>query len=71
MDVRENREREQHHIGGQHIPLGELTQRHDEIDIEKPVVVYCKSGVRSQRAIDFLEQQFDTIKFLNLKGGLG
>lgn len=71
LDVRENWEREQHHIRGQHIPLGELTQRYDEIDIEKPVVVYCKSGVRSQRAIDFLEQQFDTIKFLNLKGGLG
>nr|BFF38335.1 molybdopterin-synthase adenylyltransferase MoeB [Tenacibaculum mesophilum] len=71
LDVREDWEREQHHIGGQHIPLGELAQRYDEINTEKPVIVYCKSGVRSQRAIDFLEQQFDSITFLNLKNGLG
>lgn len=70
LDVREDWERQQHHIGGQHIPLGELAQRYDEINTEKPVVVYCKSGVRSQRAIDFLEQQFDTVTFINLKGGV-
>ncbi|GFD80271.1 molybdenum cofactor biosynthesis protein MoeB [Tenacibaculum sp. KUL118] len=70
LDVREDWEREQHHIGGQHIPLGELAQRYDEINTEKPVIVYCKSGVRSQCAIDFLEQQFDTVTFINLKGGV-
>ncbi|MDX8553253.1 HesA/MoeB/ThiF family protein [Tenacibaculum sp. 1B UA] len=70
LDVREDWEREQQHIGGQHIPLGELAHRYDEVNTEKPVVVYCKSGIRSQRAIDFLEQQFDTVTFINLREGM-
>ncbi|REH54819.1 adenylyltransferase/sulfurtransferase [Tenacibaculum gallaicum] len=69
LDVREDWEREQHHIGGQHIPLGQLQQRYQEIQTDKPLVVYCKSGVRSQRAIDFLEQEFENITFINLKDG--
>ncbi|WP_272149868.1 molybdopterin-synthase adenylyltransferase MoeB [Tenacibaculum aiptasiae] len=71
LDVREDWEREQHHIGGQHIPLGELQQRFEEIDITKNVVVYCKSGIRSKKAIAFLEEQIEKIKFINLKNGLG
>jgi len=70
LDVREDWEREQYHIGGQHIPLGELPNKYQEIATDKPVVVYCKSGVRSQRAIEFLEEHYNTIAFLNLKGGL-
>lgn len=70
LDVREDWEREQHHIGGQHIPLGELQQRYQEIQTDTPLVVYCKSGMRSQRAIDFLEQEFENTTFINLKGGL-
>ncbi|WP_299711744.1 molybdopterin-synthase adenylyltransferase MoeB [uncultured Tenacibaculum sp.] len=70
LDVRENWEREQHHIGGQHIPLGELPHRFSEIDTSKPVVVYCKSGMRSARAIDFLQEQELQGNFINLKNGL-
>lgn len=70
LDVREVWEREKYHIGGKHIPLGELSNRYREIVTNKPVVVYCKSGVRSQQAIDFLEKQFETTTFINLKGGL-
>ncbi|GGD22360.1 molybdopterin-synthase adenylyltransferase MoeB [Hyunsoonleella pacifica] len=71
LDVRETWEREQHHIGGQHIPLGELTSRFKEIDISKPLVVYCKSGIRSARAISFLEDNLENVSFVNLKGGIG
>lgn len=70
LDVREDWEREQYHIGGQHIPLGELSERFTEIAIDKNVVVYCKSGRRSQGAIAFLKEQLNTITFLNLKGGV-
>ncbi len=70
LDVRENWEREQHHIGGQHIPLGELPHRFAEIDITKPVIVYCKSGMRSKRAIAFLQEQGVQGDFINLKNGL-
>ncbi len=70
LDVREYWEREQHHIGGQHIPLGELSERFNELKKTKDVVVYCKSGVRSKKAIEFLEEQLNEVKFINLKGGL-
>ncbi|WP_275315204.1 HesA/MoeB/ThiF family protein [Tenacibaculum bernardetii] len=70
LDVRENWEREQHHIKGQHIPLGQLQNRFKELNIEKPLVVYCKSGIRSKKAITFLEEEFDEVIFINLKNGL-
>ncbi|WP_203256109.1 molybdopterin-synthase adenylyltransferase MoeB [Hyunsoonleella ulvae] len=70
LDVREAWEREQHHIGGQHIPLGELAIRYKEIDTTKPLVVYCKSGIRSARAITFLENNLENVSFVNLKGGI-
>ncbi|WP_348704959.1 molybdopterin-synthase adenylyltransferase MoeB [Tenacibaculum sp. 190524A02b] len=70
LDVRENWEREEQHIGGLHIPLGELPARYNEINTQKPIVVYCKSGIRSLQAIHFLETQSDDFKLLNLKNGL-
>ncbi len=70
LDVRENWEREQHHIDGLHIPLGELPQRFKEVNITKDVVVYCKSGMRSKRAIEFLEEHLKGIRFINLKKGV-
>ncbi|CAM1342107.1 ThiF family adenylyltransferase [Tenacibaculum amylolyticum] len=70
LDVREDWERKQHHIGGQHIPLGVLPHRYQEIKTDKPVVVYCKSGMRSQKAIEFLQEQELKGSFINLKNGL-
>ena len=70
LDVRENWEREQHHINGQHIPLGELQNRFKELHTDKPLVVYCKSGIRSKKAISFLEAAIGEVIFINLKNGL-
>ncbi len=70
LDVRKYREREQSHIGGQHIPLEELSKRYTEIAIDKNIVVYCKSGMRSKKAIEFLKEQFKKAVFVNLKGGI-
>lgn len=71
LDVRENWEREQHHIGGQHMPLNYLTTKYSEINTDKPVVVYCKSGIRSKRAIQFLEEVLENASLINLKNGIG
>ena len=71
LDVREDWEREQHHIGGQHIPLHFLPAKYNEIDTHKPVVVYCKSGIRSKRAIEFLEETLENVSLINLKNGIG
>ncbi|MFO0907247.1 MAG: rhodanese-like domain-containing protein [Isosphaeraceae bacterium] len=55
--------------GSKVIPLAELPDRLGELDPTAPMVVHCKSGGRSQRAIAFLEQQgFARLK--NLSGGI-
>ena len=70
LDVREDYERAQHHIGGRHIPLGELANRASEVSQEKDLVVYCKAGVRSKMAIDILKDKGFRKQLLNLKGGI-
>ncbi|WP_405368533.1 molybdopterin-synthase adenylyltransferase MoeB [Nonlabens sp. Asnod2-A12] len=56
LDVRELHERELHHIGGHHIPLSELEKRSSEITTDRDLVVYCKSGIRSKKAVQILKQ---------------
>ncbi len=70
LDVRTPMEREQYHLGGIHIPLQELALRYTEIPKDKPVVVYCKAGVRSQYAISFLKEQLQDVQWINLTGGI-
>jgi adenylyltransferase/sulfurtransferase len=67
LDVRTYRERAEHNIEGQHIPLDELTKRHHEIPQNKDLVVYCKSGVRNKKAIDLLMDFDFPMQLLNLK----
>jgi molybdopterin/thiamine biosynthesis adenylyltransferase/rhodanese-related sulfurtransferase len=69
LDVREVWERAQYHIGGQHIPLNELLERTVEVYENKVLVVYCKSGIRSKKAIDILIANSYNSALLNLKGG--
>ncbi|AQS93416.1 dinucleotide-utilizing protein [Polaribacter sp. BM10] len=69
LDVREESERKQYHIGGQHIPLSDLKSRLEEVNVDKSLVVYCKSGVRSTKAIRILKEYFPSLKLINLKGG--
>lgn len=69
LDVREDWERAQFHIGGEHIPLGKLEERFNEIHLDKDLVVYCKSGIRSKKAIEILKNLNFSKKLLNLKDG--
>lgn len=69
LDVREPHEYQIANIGGYLIPLNDLPKRVGELDPEKNIVVQCKSGGRSQRAAEFLQQQgFKHIE--NLAGGI-
>lgn len=70
LDVRNNDEVAICKIEGAiHIPLPELQARVNELNKDDEMVVYCKSGVRSQRAIFFL-QQVGFNKLTNLHGGI-
>ena len=51
------------------IPLGDLPKRVNELDSAKEIVMHCKSGVRSGKAVDFLKQSgFKKVR--NMKGGI-
>ena len=44
--------------GANNIPMGELESRKDEVlNLGKPVVVFCRSGNRSAKALEYLTQQ--------------
>jgi rhodanese-related sulfurtransferase len=67
-DVREPVEWEHGHIDGAvHIPLMDLPQRLPEVP-PGHVVVVCKIGGRSARAVAYLQQQ--GIDAVNLEGGM-
>ena len=70
LDVRENWEVALCSIpGSRHIPLGELTQRLDELDRDRRLVVVCHHGVRSRAAQAYLlAQGFRHVE--NLAGGI-
>ena len=70
LDVREADEHADFNIGGILIPLSEVLLHHEQIPREQPVVVYCKKGIRSQIAIQRLEEKFGFTNLVNLKGGL-
>ncbi len=71
IDVRQPEEHQETNIGGQLIPLGDLPGKiNDLVDHkEKCLVVYCRSGVRSASACQFLNQMgFSEV--YNLTGGI-
>jgi rhodanese-related sulfurtransferase len=69
IDVREPDEHEGFNIGGQLIPLGEITQQVEKIATDKPVIIYCRKGIRSQIAIQRLQEKFPFTNLINLIGG--
>ncbi len=70
IDVREPWEYNEGHIPGvKLIPLGQLSNRLDEIPKDKFVVMTCRSGNRSSKATQFLRSQgFDNVH--NMLGGI-
>ena len=69
IDVREPYEYEVANLGGTLIPLSILSEKTDLISKEKQVVVHCKSGGRSAKAIAQLEALGFT-NLWNLVGGI-
>lgn len=70
LDVREPNEWEICHIpGAVRISVNELAERMNELDSAVEIVVYCRSGVRSARAVELLRQAgFRKVK--NMAGGI-
>ena len=69
LDVRQPFERAIVNIGGVNIPEAEITAHLEKIPRDVPVVVYCRSGVRSGRVVrQLLERGWSEV--YNLAGGI-
>ncbi|MEW6684258.1 MAG: rhodanese-like domain-containing protein [Nitrospirota bacterium] len=70
VDVREQWEWDIARIdGAKLIPLKELETRKSELNPQDEIVIYCHMGVRSLKALFYLQQQgFTNLK--NLSGGI-
>ncbi len=69
LDVREPHEYQICNLGGHLIPLNDLPKRVSELDSSREIVVHCKMGGRSAKAVDFLRQS-GFAKVHNLAGGI-
>jgi molybdopterin/thiamine biosynthesis adenylyltransferase/rhodanese-related sulfurtransferase len=70
IDVREPHELEISQLDGATlIPLGQLAARMSELDSAEEIVLFCKAGTRSARALELLASA-GFRKMKNLKGGI-
>ncbi|MFK7932318.1 MAG: ThiF family adenylyltransferase [Saprospiraceae bacterium] len=70
LDVREEYEYEIDNLAGELVPSEQVADYEFDFNPTVKVVVHCKSGARSQRAIEVLKQRFPEVIFLNLTGGI-
>lgn len=70
VDVREPWEHNAYNIGGALISLHEIFDSIYLISCDKVVVMYCEKGIRSQIAIQRLQQRFAFGNLVNLLGGM-
>ena len=69
LDIREPQERQISRIPDQlFIPMGELRDHLDELDKDKEIVVYCRTGKRSAMVTAFLKRE--GYNAINLAGGI-
>jgi sulfur-carrier protein adenylyltransferase/sulfurtransferase len=70
IDVRETDEYEKVNIGGELIPLSSIAENANRVQADRNVVIHCKLGGRSAKAIRELEEKFGFTNLYNLKGGI-
>ena len=69
LDVREPHEYDICNIGGLLIPMNDIPGRVHELDSARPIVVMCRTGVRSAMVVQWLRRSgFERVA--NLRGGI-
>tara|TARA_B100000131_G_C17777112_1_gene475733 strand:- start:81 stop:380 length:300 start_codon:yes stop_codon:yes gene_type:complete len=70
IDVREDIEVAQSKISGSiHIPMNQIPERLEELNKNIKTIVYCKSGIRSDKVCQYLQHNgFNNV--YNLLGGI-
>ena len=70
VDVREEWERADFHIGGIHISVYDLINQLEQLKSDKPVLLYCQSGNRSTTGKKLLADVLPDQTVYTLKGGV-
>jgi adenylyltransferase/sulfurtransferase len=70
IDVREPYEYEIVNLGAELIPLDSIVAHSNRVSQNRKVVIHCKMGGRSAKAIRQLEDKFKFKNLYNLKGGI-
>lgn len=72
IDVREPYEHEEFNIGGELIPLADIAHSGEQIASlgKRDIVLYCRSGNRSNMAQKILAMHHGIQNTFNLKGGI-
>ncbi|MBL4862896.1 MAG: rhodanese-like domain-containing protein [Crocinitomicaceae bacterium] len=70
LDIREKYELDICNIGGLHIPMAEVAERVNEIDVNNEIVVLCRSGRRAVAVANLLTTDFDVQNVRILEGGI-
>jgi sulfur-carrier protein adenylyltransferase/sulfurtransferase len=70
IDVRNPEEHELYNITGQLIPMDEIRSNIHLISRNKPVVVYCQRGNRSNTVVSLLRNEFGFENVVSLSGGI-
>lgn len=70
IDVRTHEEHINFNIGGSNIPLQQLMSASYTINVQKPVVVYCETGIRSSAAAKYILDTYPSVTVVSLEGGV-
>ena len=70
IDVREKAEHNLFNIGGEHIPLKNITEKIADFSFEKPILFYCATGKRSAEAAKIVLKNKPEVSAFSLEGGL-
>lgn len=66
VDARSGEEFAAGHLAGAlNIPAEEMARRHAELPRDKPLLIYCSTGARSEMGYDVLKDKGLSVKFLN------
>lgn len=74
LDVREVAEYELTNLGGDLMPLSTIKQNRTDLEVlrqkQQPIVIHCRSGQRSARAVKWLTEELGFGQVYHLEGGI-
>ncbi len=70
IDIREEHEVDSGKICDKHIPMADIMNRIDDLRMDVPVIIYCKSGSRAEAIVHVLQTEKNMDNAIYLEGGI-